>query len=142
MTDGIDAGDGPDGEGTRGPLSPDGEVARLTPEEEKVLRMSKGLVAPDSLELEWRGAGNADLQAKLREIEVRAFEQSGHLARLRKEAGVGDDGEAAAKPSSTKDKIISRLREKAGDANGATSALVETAEVSSQRSPGGKSRKK
>ena len=66
----------------------------LSPMEEKVVRMTQGLRAPDSLELEWMGNDNPELAAQLAEIEEKAF------------AAVG------ARENPAKDKIVRQLRRK------------------------------
>lgn len=71
--------------------------------------MSRGLGGGDDLELEMRGRENPDVWAKLREIENRAFEKSGRLAALKKEAA---DEEAAEAKAGVKSKIVDRLSAK------------------------------
>lgn len=75
--------------------------------------MTRGAAAPDDLELEWQGEGFPDTLAQLRAIEARAFERSGRIDELRREVGIEDEDEAPAAPT-TKDKIVSKLKDKAG----------------------------
>src|SRR5437016_4688392 len=77
--------------------------------EEKVVRMRKGLAAPDDLDLGRVGQNHPATRAKLEEIERRAFAQSGRYDELRKEVGLP----VASTDSATKAKIISRLSAKA-----------------------------
>ena len=49
----------------------------LTPLEEKVLRMRRGLPIPDDTALEFLGTGDPELSAQLAEIERRAIEAVG-----------------------------------------------------------------
>jgi DNA-directed RNA polymerase sigma subunit (sigma70/sigma32) len=49
----------------------------LTPLEEKIVRMRRGLTAPDDLVLEQVGQDDAEVAAQLREIEERALEAVG-----------------------------------------------------------------
>jgi hypothetical protein len=90
---------------------------RLDPDEEKVIRMRRGLIASDDQPLEFMGRGHPDTLARLREIEHRAFEKSGRLAALKKEAGLDqDDLDEEDEPEAqdeTKEKIVAALKEKA-----------------------------
>jgi len=70
----------------------------LTAEEERALRMKFGLAGDDDMELPQKHEGNADLAAKLREIEKRAFAMTGRTP-----------GEM----TGTKAKIVTALRDKA-----------------------------
>ncbi|MCK6547499.1 hypothetical protein L6R52_16745 [Myxococcota bacterium] len=81
----------------------------LSPIEEKVVRMRRGIAAPDDLELGQVGQSHAKTRALLLEIEARAFERSGRLDELRREAGL----EPQATDGATKDKIIANLTAKA-----------------------------
>ncbi len=76
--------------------------------EEKVVRMHHGYQAPDDLKLEQVGQDNPDIAARLREIELRAFEMSGRMDELRAEVGLDSD----TPDGSTKGKIIDRLSAK------------------------------
>jgi hypothetical protein len=76
--------------------------------EEKVVRMRKGLAAPDDLELERVGQKFPATRAKLEEIEARALSRSGRLDELRKEVGLP----VARSDAATKEKIITRLAAK------------------------------
>jgi hypothetical protein len=102
-----------------------GSRARLEAEEERQLRMRYGLMVSDDHPLEQKGEGNAAVMAKLREIEQRAFEKSGRLAKMRAEAGV--DEPAVIGSSTTKQKIVDKLKTKAGAAKKAVK--VAKAEV-------------
>lgn len=77
-----------------------GTNAGLTAEEERALRMRFGLAGTDDLELGDKSGGNADVLAKLKEIERRAFEMTGRSPASGK----------------TKSKIVSALREKGAEA--------------------------
>ena len=66
----------------------------LTPLEEKVVRMRHGLGAPETLELGMQAQGNAELAAKLADMERRAL---AHGARVEPDA---------------KSRIVSALRKK------------------------------
>jgi hypothetical protein len=68
--------------------------AELTQLEEQVVRMRKGLRTPAGLVLETKAGGNAELAARLEAIERRVL------------------AAAAARPSPTKRKIVSALRQK------------------------------
>ncbi len=81
---------------------------KIGADEEKVVRMRQGYMAPDNLELEQVGQGSPDIAAQLREIELRALEMSGRLDELRAEVGL----ENPAADSSTKNKIIDQLAAK------------------------------
>jgi hypothetical protein len=70
------------------------KTATLSSMEEKVVRMRHGLRAPEGLVLETADQGNAELAAKLAEIERRVIAAAG------------------ARPSDTKRKIVSALRRK------------------------------
>lgn len=70
------------------------ESTTLTSLEEKVVRMRRGLRAPDSLTLERADGGNAEVAAKLAEIEQRALAHT------------------VAPTSATKRKIVEALRTK------------------------------
>ncbi|MBI2376910.1 MAG: hypothetical protein HYV07_23120 [Deltaproteobacteria bacterium] len=83
-------------------------TTRLDVTEEKVVRMLKGARAPDDLVLEFQGRDNVDLWKRLREIENRAFEKSGRLAKMKAEA----EAEEAAEANPVKAKIIEKLQEK------------------------------
>lgn len=96
----------------------------LSAEEEKAVRMSQGVRAPDDLQLEWLGQGHPDTLAKLREMERMAFEQSGRIDELRREVGV----EASEPRNETRDKIVSKLNAEAGDA-GAEANVTAGAEA-------------
>lgn len=87
-----------------------GKAPKLDAEEEKVLRMSRGLGGKDDLELEMRGKNDPEVWAKLREIENRAFQQSGRIAAMKKRAA---DEEAAEEGAGVKAKIVDRLSAKA-----------------------------
>lgn len=82
-------------------------VARIGPEEEKVLRMRHGIVAPDSLPLDRVGQDDPEVAARLREIELEAYRQSGRLDELRRDLDLEARPDA---DSETKAKIIDRLR--------------------------------
>lgn len=71
--------------------------------------MSRGLGGRDDLELEMRGQDKPDVWAKLREIENRAFEKSGRIAALKKQAAEEDASQAK---SEVKAKIVDRLASK------------------------------
>ncbi len=73
----------------------------LTAEEERAIRMRFGLAGDDDLELGDKAGGNADVMAKLKEIERRAFEMTG-----RSPAAGG------ATLKKTKAKIVSALKDK------------------------------
>ncbi len=66
----------------------------LTPAEEAVVRMRKGLTAPGDLVLEHKAGTNAELRAKLDALERRVLEAAG------------------SRQSPTKRKIVSALRQK------------------------------
>ena len=66
----------------------------LTPLEEKVVRMRRGLRAPENLVLERQGAGHPEAEAMLAEIEERALKMVG------------------ARNSATKRKIVDALKKK------------------------------
>lgn len=111
--------------GTEVVESRSGRRSGLTAEEEKVVRMSRGLGGPDGLELEhYVHSGNDDVRKKLAEIESRAFQMSGRIDALRREAGITTaDGPApaqSAKGQAAKQKIVNRLREAAGEDEEAT----------------------
>lgn len=77
--------------------------------EEKVVRMRHGFPVPDDLELEQKGQGHEDVRQQLLAIERMAFEKSGRLEELRREAGLDDDPEA---DPDTKKKIVAGLQQK------------------------------
>lgn len=82
-------------------------VTRITATEEKILRMRRGWPAPDTLSLESVAGDNPDIAARLREIELEAYRQSGRIDELRRDVGL------EARPASdvrTREKIIDRLR--------------------------------
>jgi len=72
----------------------------LTAEEERALRMRFGLAGDDDTALPQKHEGNAEIAAKLREIEKRAFAMAGRTP------GEMTDGDVA------KAKIVSALRDK------------------------------
>ena len=75
--------------------------------EEKVVRMRQGYALPDGEKLGRVGQDRPDVAKQLLEMEMRAFEKSGRLAKLRQEAGVeGAEGAAS------KAKIIAGLKSK------------------------------
>lgn len=78
-----------------------GQKVGLTAEEERAIRMRFGLAGDDGLALDDKAGGNADVMAKLQEIERRAFEMTG-----RSPAGNGGT------LKKTKSKIVSALRDK------------------------------
>jgi hypothetical protein len=82
--------------------------AVFEPMEEKVVRMRRGAAAPDDMVLDRVGQNHPATRAKLDEIEARAFEKSGRLDALRKQAGLP----VAVTNTETKQKIISRLNKK------------------------------
>ena len=53
------------------------QETRLTPLEENVLRMRRGVALPDDTPIEFLGAENPELSAQLAEIERRAIEAVG-----------------------------------------------------------------
>lgn len=108
--------------------STDGVRSGLQPEEEKVLRMRYGLVLPDDQPLPQKGEGRPDVQAKLLEIERRAFEMSGRLAQMRAEAGL-DDEEEAPEASPSKKKIIDKLKAKRGGGSDKKAAVTASAKA-------------
>ena len=88
----------------RGDKGPKEAAGRLDPEEEKVIRMRRGLAAPRDLELEFVGREFPETLARLQEIERMAFTASGRIDELRREAAIETDA-----PPSAKQKIVSRL---------------------------------
>jgi hypothetical protein len=80
----------------------------MEPVEEKAVRMRRGIAAPDDMPLGRVGQNHPATRAKLDEIEARAFERSGRLDALRKQAGIP----VATTNTATKEKIISRLAKK------------------------------
>lgn len=70
--------------------------------------MQRGLSVPEDMPLGRVGQDHPATRAKLQEIERRAFERSGRLDALRKEAGLP----VATASVATKQKIISRLAKK------------------------------
>jgi hypothetical protein len=83
------------------------EGATLEPEAERVVRMRHGYRLPDDAPLGSKAAGNAELEARLRELERQAFEQSGRLAAMKAEA------EADEKAEAKKAKIVQGLQKRA-----------------------------
>jgi hypothetical protein len=79
--------------------------------EEKVVRMRQGYALPDGEKLGRVGQDRPDIAKQLLEMEQRAFEKSGRLAKLRQEAA-GETGEGAV----AKAKIIAGLKEKSTSA--------------------------
>ncbi|MHB1844434.1 MAG: hypothetical protein ACYCWW_06305 [Deltaproteobacteria bacterium] len=75
----------------------------LTAEEERVLRLRHGAGAPKDAPLERVGQAHPEARARLAEIELRAFQAMGQIYGL---------GQATAKPSKSKEKIIRALRRK------------------------------
>lgn len=77
----------------------------ITAEEERVLRMRYGIAGAPDMELEFEGQEFEDTRLQLALIERRALEMMAHKA--------GPDGAGGGKgrDSSTKDKIIRKLRE-------------------------------
>lgn len=96
--------------------APKGQKARVRTEtketlpatEEKVVRMRHGYALADHEPLSRVGQDRPDVAQKLLEMEMRALEKSGRLAKLRQEAGVEPTTGAAAKQ-----KIIDGLKAKA-----------------------------
>ena len=84
------------------------DEATLDPEEERTVRMRHGYHLPDDVPLGSKAAGNAELEAQLREMERKAFEQSGRLAQMKAEADAEEKAEAK------KAKIVSGLKKKSG----------------------------
>lgn len=76
------------------------ETTGLTAEEERAIRMRFGLAGDDDLVLPDKAHGNADIMAKLKEIEARAFAATGRSPL--------DNGGTA----KTKAKIVSALKSK------------------------------
>ena len=89
------------------------ETRDLDPVEENVARMRNGLAGSDDLVLTQKGAGNADVMAKLRAIELRAFEESGRLDELRQEVGLAPTNIERDR----KQKIVGGLRAKSRPAD-------------------------
>src|SRR5687768_9036015 len=77
----------------------------LDPVEEKVVRMRRGVRAPEDMPLERVGQHHPATRAKLQEIEERAMRQSGRLDELRREVGLP----VATTDTQKKKKIIERL---------------------------------
>lgn len=103
-------------EGTRRAAS--GTIDAL---EEKVVRMRRGLAAPDDLELGRVGQHNPVTRAKLQEIEARALVLSGRLDALRADVGLpGLEANAGAK-----EKIVGKLGEAAPRARVAAKAQAK-----------------
>lgn len=69
--------------------------------------MRHGFPVSDDHPLPMEGQDNPDLAAKLREIELRALEQSGRLAELRAEAAAAEADEGDAKQ-----RIVDGLKQK------------------------------
>lgn len=67
--------------------------------------MRKGITVPDDMPLERIGQQHPATRAKLLELEERAFERSGRLDELRREAGLPSTKTDSAK----KEKIIAKL---------------------------------
>jgi hypothetical protein len=80
----------------------------IDPVEEKVVRMRHGFGVADDHPLPQEGQDNPDVAAQLREIELRALEQSGRLAELKAEA----EAEAAAEEADPKQRIVDGLKQK------------------------------
>ena len=75
--------------------------------EEKVIRMRHGLGVPDDLPLPRIGQDRADVAEQLRQIELRALEQSGRLRQLQEEVGL----EPVETNPAVKAKIVDRLKD-------------------------------
>ncbi len=82
--------------------------------------MSRGHAGRDDLELEMRGRDQPEVWAKLREIENRAFEESGRIAAMKKQA---DEEATADDKVGVKAKIVDRLSAKAESKVGATAKV-------------------
>jgi hypothetical protein len=82
------------------------DAAPLDPEEERVVRARHGYRLPDDVPLGSKAGGNDAVAAQLREIERKAFEQSGRLAAMKAEAEADEQAEAK------KAKIVSGLKRK------------------------------
>ena len=95
---------------------------KLDPQEEKAIRMHRGLSVSDDMELEWEGQDRPDVMAQLRALEERAFVESGRIDEMRREAGV---------TSATKDKIVSKLKD--ATTSSAEAEAVVSAEASAEK---------
>ncbi len=112
------------------PRAPAEATAALDPLEEKVIRMTRGLAAPDDLVLDWQGRGHPDTLAQLRAIELAALQHSGRLAELRREAGVAEAPASERKAEA----IAARLRAKAQPAADRAEIVTATAAKSKKKS--------
>lgn len=65
------------------------QTQRLSDTEERVVRMRKGIVAPDDMVLE-RKTTDPELLAKLRDIEAKLFLDAGQLSPLSKKQRIID----------------------------------------------------
>lgn len=102
--------------------------------------MRYGLVLPDDQPLPQKGEGRPDVQAKLLEIERRAFEMSGRLAQMRAEAGLDEEEEAPEAPeaSPSKKKIIDKLKAKRGGGSDKKAAVTASASAHKAKPKSGK----
>lgn len=111
---------------------------KLEPEEERAVRMRYGLGVADDHPLDQKHGGRPDVMAKLKEIERRAFERTNRVELLKQLAGVGEEEaeetpRPRAKPAtSTKQKIVDKLKTKAGGAR-------KSAEVTAGAKPAARS---
>jgi hypothetical protein len=87
----------------RQPARTKAESATIQAEEDRVVRMRHGLRFPADRPLPDKAGGSADILAQLKAIELAAFEKSGRLEELRREAEAEDEAEAQ------KDKIVDAL---------------------------------